>query len=83
MLLLLRSYPIQVLDEQGEGDAFTVAKGIIKAVDEGADIINLSLGEWRSQVLENAIDYAKEKEVILVSASGNDGLSAVGLSCKI
>ena len=40
---------IQVLDELGEGDAFTVAKGIIKAVDEGADIINLSLGEWKSQ----------------------------------
>ena len=74
---------IQVLDEQGEGDAFTVAKGIIKAVDEGADIINLSLGGMeKSRVLENAIDYAKEKELILVSASGNDGLSALAYPAR-
>ena len=52
-------------------------------MDEGADIINLSLGGMeKSRVLENAIDYAKEKEVILVSASGNDGLSALAYPAR-
>ena len=46
-----------------------VAKGIIKAVDEGADIVNLSLGGMEKSRVFDAIDYAKAEEVILVSAS--------------
>ena len=69
---------IRVLNENGEGDSFTVAKGIVTAVDQGADIINLSLGGFgSSSVMDNAIEYAKSKNVLLVSAVGNDGTQAV------
>jgi hypothetical protein len=65
---------IRVLDEMGKGDAFTVARGIVKAVDEGVDIINLSLGGINpSAVLESSIKYAREKNVVLVSSAGNEG----------
>ena len=36
--------PVKVLDESGYGDTINIVKGIIYAVDSGADIINLSLG---------------------------------------
>ena len=65
---------LQVLDENGEGDSFTIAKGIISAVDQGADIINLSLGgATASSVMEKAIQYAKSKDVIMIASVGNDG----------
>ena len=52
---------IRVLNANGEGDSFTVAKGIIAAVDQGADLINLSLGGMRaSVVMDNAIRYANQ-----------------------
>ena len=65
---------LQVLDENGAGDSFTIAKGIISAVDQGADIINLSLGgATASSVMEKAIQYAKSKDVIMIASVGNDG----------
>ena len=77
-LLFQVKYSIRVLNENGEGDSFTVAKGIVTAVDQGADIINLSLGGFgSSSVMDNAIEYAKSKNVLLVSAVGNDGTQAV------
>jgi len=68
----------QVLDGSGQGDSFSVANGIVAAVDAGADIVNLSLGSWGpSSVLESAVRYATEREVLLVAAVGNDGVEAV------
>ncbi|MFO7725087.1 MAG: S8 family serine peptidase [Oceanipulchritudo sp.] len=65
---------VRVLDGEGSGNSFTLASGIIAAVDNGADIINMSLGgHGNSQVLEEAVAYASERGVLLVAASGNDG----------
>ncbi len=69
---------VRVLDSEGVGDTFTVAEGIITAADNGANVINLSLGSYGdSYVLREAIDYATDKGVAIVAASGTDGLEQV------
>lgn len=69
---------VKVLNSDGEGDSFTIAKGIVLAVDQGSDIINLSLGGFSSSAaMDQAIQYAKSKDVLLVSAVGNDGTEGV------
>lgn len=66
--------PVKVLDENLEGSYFDIAQGIYYAVDQGADIINLSLGGSNStNYLENAIRYAFDRGVVLVAATGNNG----------
>lgn len=53
----------------------TIAAGITWAVDNGADLVNLSVGtEFGSTALRLAVDYAKSKGVLLVASSGNEGL---------
>ncbi|MBX0318450.1 S8 family peptidase [Shouchella clausii] len=65
--------PIKVLDENGEGSSYSVARGIYWAVDHGADVINMSLGDYyHSDLLYEAIQYADKHDVVIVSASGND-----------
>ncbi len=65
--------PVKVLDESGYGDTINIVKGIIYAVDSGADIINLSLGvQAKSELIAKAIEYAKSKGVFVVAAAGND-----------
>lgn len=65
--------PVKVLDQDGEGDTISVVKGILYAVDNGANIINLSLGiRSKVELIAQAIDYAKSKGVFVVTASGND-----------
>ena len=68
--------PVKVLDGEGSGSAESVSQGIQYAADQGADIINMSLGFPSecgcSQTVAGAINYAYEKGVFLVAASGND-----------
>lgn len=65
--------PVKVLDESGYGETINIVKGILYAVENGADIINLSLGvQEKSELIAKAIDYAKSKGVFVVAAAGND-----------
>lgn len=65
---------IKVLSADGKGDVFTLAQGIIEAVERGASIINMCLGtRGNSYILEAAIEYAVSKGVALVASVGNDG----------
>lgn len=69
---------IQVMDSDGLGDSFTLAEGIIEAVDAGASVINMSLGSYGyTRVLEDAVAYALSNDVALVASAGNDGASVV------
>ena len=75
-------FSVRVLNES-DSDSFTVAKGIVEAVDQGADIINLSLGGMDSSiVMDNAIEYAKLNNVMVVSAVGNEGVQGVSFPAR-
>jgi len=69
---------IRVLSEDGVGDTFTLAKGIVEAVEREADIINMCLGTYgTSFILEDAVELAVQREVALVAATGNDAVEGV------
>ncbi|TSC71465.1 MAG: serine protease [Parcubacteria group bacterium Gr01-1014_70] len=65
--------PVRVLDGSGSGSYADVADGIMWAADNGAQVINLSLGgPTSSDTLRDAVAYAYNKGVTIVAASGND-----------
>ncbi len=66
--------PIRVLDGSGVGDTGSVAAAIIWATDNGADVINLSLGTTSDTMsIRLAVEYAEDNEVVVVAAAGNSG----------
>ena len=66
--------PVKVLNRRGEAPYSTIADGVYFAADNGADIINLSLGgPYDSNTLRDAVAYAYGKGVTIVCAAGNDG----------
>ncbi|MEO1286197.1 MAG: S8 family serine peptidase [Chloroflexota bacterium] len=66
--------PLRVLDGAGLGNYSNIANAIIYAVDNGADIVNLSLaGTTSSAILEAAVSYAVDRGVVVIAAAGNFG----------
>ena len=71
-----RIMPIKVLDTGGRGSDSTIARGINWAVDNGAKVINLSLGGTNySNTVYNSVQRARRSGVLLFAAAGNDYLS--------
>lgn len=70
---------LKVMDSYSEGGSATdIADAIIYATDNGARVINMSLGDWfNSLVIRQAVRYARTNNVLVVAASGNDDSSAV------
>ena len=74
--------PVKILSVRAipEGDEYDrdVAAAIRYAVDNGAEVVNMSFGKYlsphRDEVLA-AMKYARSKDVLLVMASGNDGVN--------
>jgi type VII secretion-associated serine protease mycosin len=66
--------PVRVLDAHNRyDDARVVANAVRWAVDHGAEVVNLSLGgSATSPELADAIDYAFEKDVVVVACTGNE-----------
>jgi thermitase len=65
---------VKVLSDMGAGSYSWITAGIIWAANNGADVINMSLGgPSTSSALEDAIDYAWSKGVVIVAAAGNNG----------
>lgn len=66
--------PIKAFDLFGEATTFNLARAIVYATDNGANIINMSFGDViNSRVMNLALDYAHQKGVILISSAGNVG----------
>ena len=69
-------FVVRVLDDEGLGNSYHVAQGIVQAVDLGVKIINMSLGVYQdTPLLRQAVNYAHERGVLMVAAAGNDGYS--------
>ncbi|MFQ5575274.1 MAG: S8 family serine peptidase, partial [Terriglobia bacterium] len=65
---------LKVLGRYGYGYYGDIAQAIIYAADNGADVINMSLGGGGySQTLQDAIDYADAAGVVVIAAAGNSG----------
>jgi hypothetical protein len=61
-----------------------IAAAIVYAADNGADIINLSLGDPRfSPVLADAVAYAAALDVVIVAAAGNEGSTEVYFPARL
>ncbi|MEY2986123.1 MAG: hypothetical protein RJB24_352 [Candidatus Parcubacteria bacterium] len=66
--------PIKVLDSEGKGFLSDLIKGIQYAIDQNANIINLSLASTSfDPVLNNIIESAYQRGIIVVAAAGNSG----------
>lgn len=64
--------PLKVLSATGGGTVADIAEAIRYAADNSADVINLSLGGLgESHLLQEAVDYAHQKGVVIVAAAGN------------
>ncbi len=69
--------PYKVLDEYTDGTILSVTAGINCAIDDGVDVINLSLCfEEDSEILYEAIRKAYEKDIMVIAAAGNHGSDA-------
>lgn len=69
-----RIMPVQVMDDEGTGTVSDIYHGIMYAVDNGADVINLSFGSYDySATEERAIQAAADAGIAVMAAAGNDG----------
>ncbi|WP_096434943.1 S8 family peptidase [Alteribacter populi] len=66
---------VKALDANAEGNSFSIAEAVRWATDNGARVINMSLGDNHdSEVMRDAIRYAYEQDVVLIAASGNENV---------
>jgi thermitase len=75
--------PLKVLDATGSGTSYDLSQAVYYAVDNGANVINMSLGapsskwpcDWHD--VEDAFNYTLDNGVLVVVAAGNDGQDGV------
>jgi serine protease len=68
----------RALDESGSGSTADIADAVEWAADQGADIINMSLGGGGyTSTMKNAVSYATNNGALVICAAGNDGSSSV------
>lgn len=76
--------PIKVTNLAGATDSVLLVEAIKRAIDKGADVINMSIGTLSarepllSQSLEAAIDLASQRGILVVAAAGNESDRSAG-----
>ena len=71
----VRILPVRVVDSRGASNTGYLAEGIVWAANNGAKIINISMGgSGVDPNLDTAIQYAASKNVVVVAAAGNERL---------
>lgn len=86
-----RILPQKVLDSGGNGAVLDIAAAIEDSANQGAAIINLSLGvvdqstglPVHSDLLQEAVAYAQGKGALIVAAAGNEGVDLLGSPADI
>src|SRR5207247_10826027 len=74
---LVQIMPFKILDADGLGHDSDIIAGVVCAADNGASVILMAFSNTDfSQSLQDAIDYAWSKNVVIVAAAGNDGSNA-------
>lgn len=68
---------VKVLDRNGTGDSYDIIEGLYYAIEQKADIINLSLScpsdfDEVVDALEDVSYYALEENIPIIAAAGND-----------
>lgn len=76
----IKILPVKVLGDDGSGSFSDVAAGIEWAADNGANVINLSLGGAYSQAVADAVRYAADRGVVVVAAAGNEHANTAQLA---
>lgn len=70
--------PYVVIDGNGNGNQVDVAKAIDKAIGDECDVISISLAFWNSRFgVQEAINRANNKGVIIVAAAGNNDIERI------
>ena len=67
--------PVKITDDTGKASIVNAYLGIRAAIDNGADVINISMSAYQmnnSAILESAIDDAVAQGIPVVVAAGND-----------
>jgi subtilisin family serine protease len=71
--------PLKAFNGDGTAELSDILRATYYAADNGAQVINMSFSLLTPSVeLADAIDYAAEKNVIVVASTGNTGTSFVG-----
>lgn len=72
----IKIMPLKVFGDSGSASSSVVAEAIKYAADNGANVINLSLGGQHEGYFEkDAVKYANSKNVAVVAAAGNESLN--------
>lgn len=74
-----RIMALKFLDNNGQGSNFNAGRALQWATDKGAKVINNSYGcICIDKLLEDAVDYAHDRGVVVVAAAGNGRNDASG-----
>lgn len=70
--------PVKVMNQSGEGADDDIINGIRFAADNGANVVNMSLGGYGTNpLLEDAVNYAASKGPVICASTGNNGQEGI------